>query len=188
MTAIIFTRAGQPQHVISRIPVNGATLFLSEATTTYYNAIATICTIIAGSSTMLILLRKKLTRSPSVIRKTDENVWENENIKKAKSFIEDNYSDESLTRNKVSEYIGLAPCYFSYFFKKKTGISFSVYLTQVRMENAKKLLLTTNKTISEIAYHSGFNSPSYFGHLFKKKELMRPTEYRQKYANSSKSN
>ena len=51
-----------------------------------------------------------------------------------------------------------------------------------RIDEAKNILLDPNKTIAEVAYELGFEYPPYFSRLFKKKEGISPTEYREKYS------
>jgi YesN/AraC family two-component response regulator len=65
-------------------------------------------------------------------------------------------------------------------FKKGTGLNFTEYVSRVRIENAKNLLLNPNLRISEIAYQVGFQSLTHFNRVFKKVVGEAPTEYRVK--------
>jgi len=69
-------------------------------------------------------------------------------------------------------------------FKKITGINFTDYLSRVRIEKAKNLLLNRNLRISEIAYEVGFQSLTHFNRVFKKITGQSPTEYRGQLANA----
>jgi two-component system response regulator YesN len=80
----------------------------------------------------------------------------------------------------MAGYIGLDPSYFGKLFKKETGISFTDYLMNYRIEKAQALLRNTRKNISEICFSVGFNSQSYFGYVFKKKVNLSPKKYRLK--------
>jgi YesN/AraC family two-component response regulator len=60
------------------------------------------------------------------------------------------------------------------------GISFSEYLTSVRTSVAKKLLEQTDMTILDISLEVGYQDPSYFSKIFRKKEGMNPGDYRNK--------
>jgi AraC-like DNA-binding protein len=64
-------------------------------------------------------------------------------------------------------------------FKIETGKTIMEYLTEIRINIAKGLLLTTNMSISEIAYNTGFHSVSYFYSVFKKYDKITPLEYRK---------
>lgn len=70
--------------------------------------------------------------------------------------------------------------YFSTAFKTEMGMTFSEYLTKLRIDYAKKLLISTDEAVKEIAIRSGFLSSSTFLQSFKKYENMTPTAYRKK--------
>ncbi len=70
--------------------------------------------------------------------------------------------------------------YFRQMFKKYTGVSPGQYHLQLRLIRAKELLISTNKSIKEISYEQGFQSIYYFSNLFKKKEGMNPSEFRER--------
>lgn len=71
--------------------------------------------------------------------------------------------------------------YLSDTLKKETGKTTTEHLHLHLIEEAKNILLQPNKSISEVAYELGFEYPPYFSRLFKKKEGISPTEYREKY-------
>ena len=64
-------------------------------------------------------------------------------------------------------------------FKKETGVSFSNYLLNVRLEKSKELLRKGNIRIYEIAYSVGFNNDQYFNRVFKDKYGITPLMYRK---------
>jgi YesN/AraC family two-component response regulator len=99
-------------------------------------------------------------------------------IKKSISFINAQYNQE-LTLEMVAEHVGLNPAYFSTLFKKDTGINFSNYLNNVRVENAKLLLKNSNLPLINIAVELGFNNQSYFSSVFKKVTGVTPKQFRQ---------
>jgi AraC-like DNA-binding protein len=68
--------------------------------------------------------------------------------------------------------------YFCKRFKKHTGVNFTEYVSRVRIESAKNLLLNPNLRISEIAYEVGFQSLTHFNRVFKSVVGESPTEYR----------
>jgi AraC-like DNA-binding protein len=71
--------------------------------------------------------------------------------------------------------------YLSDTLKKETGKTTTEHLHLHLIDEAKNILLQPNKSISEVAYELGFEYPPYFSRLFKKKEGISPTEYREKY-------
>ena len=99
-------------------------------------------------------------------------------IDRACCYIAEHYT-EPLTLGDASKAAGLTATYFSKKFKKETGTSFIHYLTMVRLHQASKLLLTTEKYITQIALTCGFNSSSYFKDSFQKQFHMSPSEYRK---------
>jgi len=99
-------------------------------------------------------------------------------IQDAVHFIEKNYTDSNLTYETVAEYVGLSPEYFSRLFKKSKSITYTNFLTALRISHAKKLLDETNMSIAQIAYAVGYNSQAYFDTVFKKFEKCTPYSYR----------
>lgn len=100
-------------------------------------------------------------------------------VQKAVSYINDHYN-EALRLEHVAAYVGLNPSYFSTVFKRELNINFSNYLTQKRIEEACKLLLRSNLSLSDIANEVGFDSQSYFSQIFREHTGMSPREYRKK--------
>ncbi|MDP1992965.1 MAG: PocR ligand-binding domain-containing protein [Syntrophales bacterium] len=113
-----------------------------------------------------------------------ECIYQNRNIRhtrvftKAKEFIWGNYNQE-ISLKKIAEAVGINPFYLSHLFRKEMGISFLEYLTSVRISIAKKLLKQTNLSIIEICLEVGYQDPSHFAKIFRKKEGIRPMEYRK---------
>ena len=98
-------------------------------------------------------------------------------IQKALRYIYSNYATISGLAE-VAEVAALNPEYFSRLFKEETGVNFSVYLNEYRLERAEKLLRTTDKKLYEISEETGFSSLSYFSRRFKEKFKKTPFEYR----------
>jgi AraC-like DNA-binding protein len=102
-------------------------------------------------------------------------------ISRAKDFIRDNQT-EDLSLGQVAKAVNASTFYFCKMFKKATGLNFTEYLSRVRVEKAKNLLLNPNLRISEIAYEVGFQSLTHFNRVFKKIVGRSPTEYREQLA------
>lgn len=98
-------------------------------------------------------------------------------IEQAKKYIQENYSKE-ISMELVAEMINLSPYYFSKIFKKIEGTTFIDYLTFVRIEKSKELLLDHNLSLKEICFQVGYNDPNYFSRVFKKVTELSPSEYR----------
>lgn len=98
-------------------------------------------------------------------------------IKRAKEFITTHQS-EDISLGDVAKAVHTSTFYFCKMFKKATGINFTEYLSRVRIEKAKNLLLNPNLRVSEIAFEVGFQSLTHFNRVFKKIVGQSPTEYR----------
>ena len=81
----------------------------------------------------------------------------------------------------IAERLSVSQRYLSDTLKKETGKTSTEHLQFFLIDEAKNILLDPNKTISEVAYALGFEYPHYFSRLFKKKEGISPSEYRDKY-------
>jgi AraC-like DNA-binding protein len=98
-------------------------------------------------------------------------------ITRAKEFIQQNQGEE-LSLSMVARAVNTSTFYFCKLFKKATGLNFTDYVSRVRIEKAKNLLLNPHLRISEIAYEVGFQSLTHFIRVFKKILGQSPTEYR----------
>lgn len=104
---------------------------------------------------------------------------ENDMLSRAKRCIEANIRNSDLSLQMVSDELGITPGYFSAFFIREMDMGFSEYITNIRIEMAKKLLLETRKKINDIASGCGFQSASYFIFVFRKKTGLSPGAYRK---------
>lgn len=96
-----------------------------------------------------------------------------------KDFIASNYSNSSLSLDDVADELGFSSSYISAILKKD-NLSFTKYLTQIRMEKAKPLLANPDNKLLSIAAEVGYSDPYYFSHCFKKFYGVSPDEYRKK--------
>ena len=101
-------------------------------------------------------------------------------LQKAIEYINNNY-DKYITLSNVSDAVGLSPNYVSSIFKKELGKRFSDYVTETKIEYAKKFLKNHEYKIYEISNLVGISDGLYFSKLFKKHVGMSPSEYRGKY-------
>ncbi len=98
-------------------------------------------------------------------------------IARAKQYIQEHQSEE-LPLGQVARAVHMSTFYFCKMFKKATGTHFTDYVSRVRVEKARNLLLNPNLRISEIAYEVGFQSLTHFNRIFKKLLGQSPTQYR----------
>lgn len=98
-------------------------------------------------------------------------------ITRAKQFIAEHQTEE-LSLDQVAKSVHTSKFYFCKMFRKTTGINFTDYLSRVRTERAKNLLLNPNLRVSEIAYEVGFQSLTHFNRVFKRILGQSPTDYR----------
>lgn len=99
-------------------------------------------------------------------------------------LIYDGYADADLSLSTLAGKVYLSPAYLSKLYKKETGETYVEFLTNVRMNEAKKLLKDTNLKSAEIGLHVGYLNAQYFCYLFKKYTGMSPIEYREIHAHS----
>ena len=81
----------------------------------------------------------------------------------------------------IAEQLSVSQRYLSDTLKKETGKTSTEHLQLYLIEEAKNILLNPRKSISDVAYELGFEYPQYFSRLFKKKEGLSPSEFREKY-------
>jgi len=99
-------------------------------------------------------------------------------IVRAKQFIHEHQAND-LSLGEVARAVNTSTFYFCKMFKRATGLNFTDYLSRVRIEKAKNLLINPNLRVSEIAYEVGFQSLTHFNRVFRKLVGQSPTEYRQ---------
>ncbi|RUT45228.1 response regulator [Paenibacillus anaericanus] len=116
---------------------------------------------------------------------TNGNSSINKLVEKSIQYLEDHYS-ENISLEEVCEYVAMSKNYFCYLFKRETGKSMWVLLTEIRMEKARYMLEHTDMKSYEISYNIGYDNPSYFSKLFKKMHAMTPNEYKNKHSNITK--
>ncbi|MEO6034554.1 MAG: helix-turn-helix domain-containing protein [Verrucomicrobiota bacterium] len=102
-------------------------------------------------------------------------------VSRAKQFIHDHQSEE-LSLGRVAQAVNTSSFYFCKMFKKATGLNFTDYLSRIRIEKAKNLLLNPHARVSEVAYEVGFQSLTHFNRVFKKIAGQSPTKYRSRLA------
>ena len=100
-------------------------------------------------------------------------------LKQVVDFIEKNYTSP-ITLQELSASVSMSPKYFCRFFSEMTHQTPMDYLNRQRIEQACLMLTTTDDSITEIAYNSGFNDLSYFIRTFKKYKGVTPGKYKRR--------
>lgn len=99
-------------------------------------------------------------------------------IEIAKDQIRKTYMSDEISLNTIAAEEGMSPSYFSSIFSKEMGKTFVEYLTEIRMDRAKELLMCSSMKTSEIGYEVGYKDPHYFSYIFKKTQNCTPKEFR----------
>lgn len=89
--------------------------------------------------------------------------------------------EEGVKLKEAAELVHMAPGSFCRYFKKKTNLTFMEYVKNVRIGIAAKMLMETDKSITQICYHSGYNNLANFNHYFKTVMSSTPSEYRKMF-------
>ena len=99
----------------------------------------------------------------------------------ARAYIDRHYMDPELSLSSVANAVSVSPNHLSTLFKSKIGVGFSEYLTEVRIRQAKRLLITSDLRVSEVGERVGYQNMEYFSMLFKKNTGQTPSQYRRSH-------
>jgi len=97
-------------------------------------------------------------------------------IEQTLQYIGENLANP-LSLDCLSKRANFSPIYFHKLFKASTGKTLREYVEEERIKKSVELLISTDMTLTEIAYECGFSSQSYFSYAFKKSKKMTPREY-----------
>ena len=121
-------------------------------------------------------MREFLTTALEVLE--NKNMRLSPCIARAVAHIEKNYTQDISLKTMAND-LNINAAYLGQLFKVETGQLFSAYLNQTRIENAKKLLLTTSLALSDVSQQCGYTNISYFYNIFKKFTGQTPSQYRK---------
>ena len=113
---------------------------------------------------------------------TDHPVNGKESVHLAVDYIRNHYN-EDISLEMIAGKVFINPAYFSQLFKKEVGCGFNDYVNNLRIENAKLLLLQPFLKVNEVADMVGYNNIVYFNRIFKKQIGVTPSEYRESNGN-----
>ena len=137
------------------------------------NSMKTIQTLEEIKNYIRMLLKKIIG-----VRDTISGRRYSDTIEIAKDQIRKTYMSDEISLNTIAAEVGMSPSYFSSIFSKEMGKTFVEYLTEIRMDRAKELLMCSSMKISEIGYEVGYKDPHYFSYIFKKTQNCTPKEFR----------
>lgn len=122
---------------------------------------------------------RQILEQAILLRDSESKKQQRHMLTLAIEFIENHYPDESISLDRVAKKVNISPNYFSAMFSQEVGQTFVEYLTNKRIEEAKRLLRQTDKRSNEIAFSVGYKDPHYFSFVFKKVSGCTPSEYRR---------
>lgn len=134
----------------------------------------------------LIELLYAIGKTHSTTAKTAAFEDYNYHIIRAQKYIKEHYA-EPITLDILASHLSLNKSYLCTIFKQATKDSFCTYTNKIRIEESKKLLNSTNHSITDIALSVGFSSASYFNTIFKKLEGKTPLDHRREYSSEYES-
>lgn len=102
-------------------------------------------------------------------------------MNKVYNYVYNNIGN-SFDQSQVASLVNMSVSAFCHYFKKRTQKTFSRFITEIRIGNAKRLLIETDMSIAEIAYESGYNSLSNFNKQFHALEKFSPKIFRKNYS------
>ena len=93
-------------------------------------------------------------------------------------YLNQNYADYNLSSKSIAQEHHISVPYLNRLFKQKTGKTIALYLKQIRLESARRMLTDTNLSVETIARRVGFENTKYFYTLFKNEFGVSPSNYR----------
>ena len=130
-------------------------------------------------SILLLFYFDQLKYARTRIRLQKTNLSLQELASRARDYLRQNYAS-ALSLKETAEHLRISAPYLSRLFHEELGVSFSKYLTELRLNAATNLLLNTNLQVAEIAHQCGFSSSSYFIKVFSDHFGVTPKEFEAK--------
>lgn len=128
------------------------------------------------SSLVMELIHTLITDSDRLLKREKIRTNNYEVIERAIKYIKDNLTSD-LSLETVSRYAKMSPIHFHNCFKTATARTLRQYVEEQRIKKSANMLITTNFTLTDIAYECGFSSQAYFSYAFKRKMGVTPREY-----------
>jgi AraC-like DNA-binding protein len=155
-------------------PSEWGTLVLRENVWPYYLFTVIGLLLAVASGFGIFLYRKSAGKRQAISQSRQQQI-----CGEAEEYIRKNFKNQALNRDLVAESLNLNSSYFGAIFKKHTGRTLPEYINQLRIEEAVKLLADTGRTVTDIAFESGFGSLDHFIRTFKAIKGVTPNEFRK---------
>jgi len=159
------TRVSPPRHLFEVYPL------YNDVVQSYYGQSEPL-----KSALLHLLLARYTEFFPSATNKPEMDLAD-----KMIELIQNRYTSTQLNVESIARMLNISRSQLFRICKQKTAMSPIQYLTQLRIEQAKYWLVTTNHTITDIANSTGFGDAMYFSRMFTEKTGMNPTAYRNTY-------
>lgn len=99
-------------------------------------------------------------------------------VRQAMAYVHEHFAD-AISRQDMARHVALSEDYLTFCFRKEVGLTPIAYLNRYRVQQARRLLTDTSKTITEIALEVGFSESGYFSRVFRREVGLPPEAYRQ---------
>lgn len=127
---------------------------------------------------LLAMVREDLGEPVATGVAEDDANREHYRVAMVKAIVYRSIMADSPAVAELAERVGCSPNYLSWLFRRETGETLKGYINRTRMDHARSLLLTTTRSIGEIAWMCGFKDAAYFARLFERYCGDKPYEYR----------
>jgi two-component system response regulator YesN len=127
--------------------------------------------------------RKALNREDSGTPSTTDRHTHRKAVRMAMSYVDERLH-VNIGTSDIAAAVYMTPNHLMNVFKADTGMTIHEYLEQRRMHKAREMLSNPMYRTYEVAYACGYADPKYFSRVFKKRQGMSPTDYREKSASS----
>lgn len=101
-------------------------------------------------------------------------------LKKVETYLQERFT-ETFSLDEIADFAGIHPVHLAQTFRKFHQTTIGNYLRRIRLENARRQLVETKKTLAEISLNNGFSDQSHFSRLFKSEFGITPNQYRQNF-------
>ncbi len=130
----------------------------------------------------IIEIMKEISEDVTNYLSVDKESYELKLLQQIIKYIRENFQDPDFSLQSLADSLQMSTPYLSQYFKKNTEYTISEYVTRLRMEKAKELLLNTDMGVNEIAYEVGYYSVPSFIRKFREKEKVTPGQFKKKHS------